>query len=294
MTMRGYVYVTVITPSIESAPRRGTRGVSTVRSAETIYVKNNTILHKMSLVVVCTPTYNRRFSLEFSALCMKKQTYSNLHWIVLDNSSEAEKDWSGIQTISGLPPVTYIRIEEKKPIGYLRNVCLEEASKLNPAYIAFWDDDDYYPPQRIQKSVEALIANPASDIIGCEIMSVFLSVENALMDVGPYGQNHSTAATYLFRGHLAKERRFDEKAVRAEEGSFTKDWTLPMVMLPSKDILLVIGHRWNTVNKSQLLESPHKFAARVSNTANAKNVVRFQWIRDPEVWDCLCRTFLHS
>jgi len=242
-------------------------------------------------VVVCTPTYNRRFSVEFSALCMKKQTYPNIHWIVLDNSDDPSKDWSPIRDLATVP-LTYIHIDGKKPIGHLRNICLDEAQKLNPKYIAFWDDDDYYVPQRIAKSVEALDADSTHDIVGCEILPVFLTKENVLMETGPYGKNHSTAATYLFRASICKTRRFDGTAVKAEEGTFTRDWTLPMVMLPNKDVLLVIGHAHNTVNKSQMLDNPSKFAARITNNANAKNVVKYQWIRDTEVWDSLCKTFL--
>jgi len=245
----------------------------------------------LPLVVVCTPTYNRGFSVKFSALCMKRQTYSNIHWIVLDNSDDPMKDWSTIQQYATVP-LTYQKIEGKQPIGHLRNLCLEEAFKLKPTYIAFWDDDDYYVPQRIAKSVEALEKDSTKDIVGCEILPVFLTRENVLMETGPYGTNHSTAATYLFRASIAVDRRFEAKAVKAEEGAFTRDWTLPMVMLPNTDVIMVIGHAHNTVNKSQMLDNPAKFAGRIKNTANAKNVIRFQWIKDPEVWDCFHKTFL--
>jgi glycosyltransferase involved in cell wall biosynthesis len=244
-----------------------------------------------SLVVVCTPTYNRRFALEFSAECYKRQTYPNLHWIILDNSTDEEKSWAPIQERTDIPH-TYIRMHGKKPIGFLRNVCLEEALKLNPTFIAFWDDDDFYVPQRIAKGVEALEKDSTKDIIGCEILPVFLSRENVLLETGPYGQNHSTAATYLFRASIATNRRFIPDAEKAEEGSFTRDWTLPMCMLPAKDTILVIGHEFNTVNKSQMLANPQKFAARIVNNANAKNIVRFQWIRERALWDLFCKTFL--
>ena len=112
------------------------------------------------------------------------------------------------------------------------------------------------------------------------------------METGPYGTNHSTAATYLFRASIATNRRFIPHAEKAEEGSFTRDWTLPMCMLPAKDVILVIGHQFNTVNKSQMLANPAKFAARITNDANAKNIVRFQWIKDPVLWDLFCKTFL--
>lgn len=245
-----------------------------------------------SLCVVCTPTYNRKFSLEFSVAVFKRQTYKNLHWVIIDNSTDDTNCWKDIQNEKDIN-VTYVRIYEKKPVGFLRNVCLEEARKLNPEFIAFWDDDDYYVPHRIEKSIKTLRDNPNHDIIGVDVMSVFLSRENLIMDVGPYGKNHATAATYLFRNNdNTKKRYFLETASKAEEGTFTRDWTLEMVMLPCKDVLLVIGHAHNTVNKSQIFTEQRKFGGRVNNADNAKNIVRFQWIKDPSMWEIFRRTFL--
>jgi hypothetical protein len=57
-------------------------------------------------------------------------------------------------------------------------------------------------------------------------------------------------------------------------------------------VSLIATEAQYTVNKSQMLDNPAKFAGRIKNTANAKNVIRFQWIKDPEVWDCFHKTFL--
>jgi glycosyltransferase involved in cell wall biosynthesis len=242
-------------------------------------------------VVVCTPTYNRRFCLDFSVECFRRQTYPNLHWIIVDNSSDDEKSWKDIQQKEGLS-ITYIRIPEKKTIGRLRNIMMQEALKHDPDYLAFWDDDDYYVPGRIQISVDALEKNPKYDIVGCEVMSVFLTRENVLMDVGPYGRNHATAATYVFRAECARTRYFLETASKAEESTFTRDWTLEMIMLPAKQIMLVLGHSQNTVNKSEIFVDPKKFGSRMNNADNAKNIVRFQWIQDPSMWAVFRKTFL--
>ena len=244
-------------------------------------------------VVICTPTYNRRFSLEFSTMVMKRQTYKNIvGWVVIDNSDDDSKSWEPITGIEGLPPVKYIRVEGKKPIGALRNMLLNEAKTFNSKYIAFWDDDDYYPAQRIQVSVDALERESKFDIVGTEIMPVFISEDNVLMQVGPYGTNHATASCWLFRSEILKDRKFSDKDVKAEEGAFTRDWTLPMVMLPHKDIILVIGHAHNTVSKRQMVPDPTRFAGKLTETANGKNIIRFQWLRDRELWDCFRKTFL--
>lgn len=264
----------------------------TVLFVETIF-EQTTITKIMNepLVVVCTPTYNRGFTVDFSAMVMKKQTYKNIHWIIIDNSSEEEQSWGKIKEKTDIPPFTYIRILDKKPIGELRNICLEEAKKLNPIYIAFWDDDDYYPPQRIQKSVEALETERQYDIVGCEIMPVFIVKDNVMVEVGPYGANHATASVWVFRRSIAENRKFNNGDVKAEEGNFTRDWTLSMKMIPHKDAILVIGHSRNTVSKEMIAENPRKFAGKFTETANGKNIIRFQWFQDRELWDCFCKTF---
>ena len=244
-------------------------------------------------VVICTPTYNRNFTLDFSSLVLRKQLYKNIAgWIIVDNSSEDDKSWKDVQKMSFDFPVIYIRINEKKPIGAIRNILITEALKLNTKYIAFWDDDDYYPPQRIQKSVEALENDNSKGIVGCEIMPVFIAQDNLLMEVGPYGTNHATASCWLFRSSIAKDRKFNDADVKAEEGAFTQDWTLPMAMIPHTDLILVIGHSHNTVNKRQMVPDPSRFAGKLTETANGKNIVRFRWLRDRELWDCFCKTFL--
>jgi glycosyltransferase involved in cell wall biosynthesis len=245
------------------------------------------------LIAVCTPTYNRKFTLEFSMACFLRQTCPNLHWIVIDNSESDDNSWIEIQELAKDKfPLTYIRIRDKTPIGALRNICLEESRKIQAEFLAFWDDDDYYPPQRIAVSVQALQENPKFDITGCEIMSVFLTRENLLMDVGPYGHNHATAATYVIRMSATPGRQFLATANRAEEGTFTRDWTMPMIMLPTQDVLLVMGHKQNTVDKSAIFTEQRKFGGRMNNHDNAKNIVRFQWIKDPKMWDILSKTFL--
>ena len=209
------------------------------------------------------------------------------HWIVLDNTP-GDGGWTPSEL------TTLHRHPEPLTIAEMRNKCLELALETGCEFIVFWDDDDYYMPQRIRVSVEALQKSPQHDIIGCAVMTVFLTRENVLMDVGPYGHNHATAATYLFRAKCAETRYFLETANKAEEGTFTRDWTLEMIMLPAEDILLVIGHAHNTVNKSEIFEDQRKFGGRIHNSDNAKNLVRFQWVKDPSMWAVLRKTFLDA
>jgi hypothetical protein len=71
---------------------------------------------------------------------------------------------------------------------------------------------------------------------------------------GPYGPNHSTAATFAFRRELLKQTRYDDNAALAEEKLFLKNYTIPFVQLDSMKSILVFSHIHNSFDKKVLLE----------------------------------------
>lgn len=205
-------------------------------------------------------------------------------WIIIDNSSHDEYDWS-IATC--LPFVEHIRLPEKHTIGDLRNVCLEKALAAGAEYIVFWDDDDYYPPSRISSGVNALHANPQCDIAASSHMFMLLTRENVFVEVGPYSPTHGTAATFTIRKRYAETHRFPPKG-KGEELEFTQQWTAAMVQVPAEETIVVMGHSRNTVEKSDVYTNPKVFNGKILNTANGKMVVRSRW---PIQWDLLLSTF---
>lgn len=203
-------------------------------------------------------------------------------WIVLDNSTSPETDWS-IAT-----GVLYEKVEGTKPIGWLRNRCLQLALENGADYIVFWDDDDYYPPTRISSGIAALEKNPDADISGSSKMYMLLTRENVFMTTGPFHENHATAATWTIRRRCAETRKFDETKIRGEEITFTKNWSVKVAQVPAEEMIVVMGHSKNTVDKSQVYNTPQRFAADVSNEVNGKMVFRARW---PVPWDLWKRTF---
>jgi hypothetical protein len=74
-----------------------------------------------------------------------------------------------------------------------------------------------------------------------------------MIQFGPYGPNHSTAATFAFRRSLLSKTKFDETSSVAEEKKFLKDYTIPFVQLESKKSILVFSHTHNSFDKKELL-----------------------------------------
>jgi glycosyltransferase involved in cell wall biosynthesis len=204
-------------------------------------------------------------------------------WVVVDNSSCPADDWS-IAT-----GVHYERVYEPRPIGWLRNRCIEIALEKGAEYIVFWDDDDYYPPTRISAGVEALEKNPDADISGSSKMYLLLTRENVLMTTGPFHDKHATAATWTVRRKCAEACRFDETKDKGEEVTFTDNWKTNLVQVPAEDMIVVMGHSRNTVDKSDLLKRPQVYNAQIVNQANGRMCVRIKW---PTLrWDLFRSTF---
>jgi glycosyltransferase involved in cell wall biosynthesis len=239
----------------------------------------------MTKVIACTPTRDRRWSWEFSKACMLGQKQKPDLWVVLDNSSSPAYDWAPAKDFPG---VLYERVYEQKTIGALRNRCLEIALEQGADYIVFWDDDDYYPPTRISTGVGALEKNPDADISASSKMYILLTRENVLMTVGPYGEKHGTAATHTIRRRYAEAHRFHDKA-RGEELEFTNHWTANLIQVPAEEMIVVMGHSKNTVDKSDILKRPQVYRGAVFNSDNGRMAVRARW---PVPWEVFRSTFL--
>lgn len=206
-------------------------------------------------------------------------------WIVVDNSTDADNSWN---VANYSPLLVYDDVKEEKPIGWLRNRCIELALTEGADVLVFWDDDDYYPPTRISSGLKALEDNPDADIAGSSRMHLLLVRENVLMSTGPFGDTHATAATHTIRRRYFETHRFDPADVRGEERVFTKDWTAKVVQVPAEETIVVMGHGRNTVDKSDLLVNPSRYRASIVNADNGKMVFRARW---PVPWDLWKSTF---
>jgi len=109
------------------------------------------------LISCIMPTYNRREFLPRAIGCFLRQDYPNLELIVVDDGSD---------TVKNLVPddsrIRYFHLPRKLTIGAKRNFACEQACG---EIIVHWDDDDWYPANRISRQVEAM-ARTGADISG--------------------------------------------------------------------------------------------------------------------------------
>jgi glycosyltransferase involved in cell wall biosynthesis len=203
----------------------------------------------LPFVSVCTPTFNRRPFIENMITCYKNQTYprSKMEWIIVDDGTDPIKDI--IEKHEGLN-IKYFYVD-KMNLGKKRNY-MHYQSKGN--IIVYMDDDDYYPPERVEHAVQMLMNNPNALCSGSSEIYVYFSDLNKMIQCGPYNKTHATAGTFAFRRKLLDITSYEDEAALAEERHFLKGYTIPFVQLDPLKTILVFSHSHNTFNKKQMLE----------------------------------------
>ncbi len=201
-------------------------------------------------VSICTPTFNRRPFIQTMIDCFLHQDYpmDRMEWIIVDDGTDKIGD---IIEKNNLSQIKYFSYEEKMSLGKKRNLM---HTKTKGDFIVYFDDDDYYPPDRVSHAIEMLQQNPDKIIAGSSKIHVYFKHVDKIVEFGPFGENHATAATFAFRRKLLDETSYDETKCLAEEKDFLKDQTLPMVQLDPKKTILVFSHSHNSFDKKTLLK----------------------------------------
>ena len=201
-------------------------------------------------VSLCTPTFNRRPFISVMIKCFEHQTYpkNRIEWIIVDDGTDPIEE-----LVKHIPQVKYFYSSEKMNLGKKRNFM---HSKCTGDIMVYMDDDDYYPPERVEHAVEMLKSNPDKLIAGSSEMHLYFETRKQVFKCGPYGPNHATAATFAFKKELLRQTKYDEATAVSEEHFFTKGFTIPMVQLDTLKTILAFSHDHSSFSKEKLLENP--------------------------------------
>jgi glycosyltransferase involved in cell wall biosynthesis len=177
------------------------------------------------------------------------QTYPSdlIEWIVIDDGSDKVED-----LFKDIPGVKYYYYNEKLKLGKKRNLLHEKSSG---DIIVYMDDDDYYPPDRIKHAVTKLNSNAHILAAGSSHLYIYFKEWREIYSFGPYGKKHATAGTFAFKRKLLKETKYDDNAEMAEEISFLKNYTIPLIQLDPIKTILVFCHNDNTFDKKKLVKN---------------------------------------
>jgi len=210
-------------------------------------------------VSICTPTFNRRPFVPMMLKCFEHQTYpkDKMEWIIIDDGTDKIEE-----LVTHIPQVKYFKYDTKLTLGKKRNLSNEKATG---EIIVYMDDDDYYPPERVSHAVEMLKKNKKALCAGSSAMLIYFKHINKMYQFGPYGPNHSTAATFAFKRELLTKTKFNEDAAVAEEKFFLKEYTIPFVQLDPNKSIIVFSHNHNSFDKKELLDQlPNPYVKEVA------------------------------
>ena len=199
-------------------------------------------------VSVCTPTKNRRAFIPTAIKIFQSQTYPQhlMEWIIVDDGDDPVGD-----LFDDIPNAKYYRTKPMA-LGAKRNFV---HSKTSGDILVYMDDDDFYPPTRVEHAVERLITNRDALIAGCDKMLVYYTDLNKIYSFGPYWDNHATAGSFAFKRQLLQLTNYRSKDKGAEERYFLHDYSFPLIQLDSEQCILCISHSKNTYDKHKILHS---------------------------------------
>ncbi|NBW02734.1 MAG: glycosyltransferase family 2 protein, partial [Cytophagia bacterium] len=148
-----------------------------------------------------------------------------IEWVIIDDGTDKIKD---LIENSGISQIKYYELDTKLTLGSKRNLMHE---KTTGDIIVYMDDDDYYPPERIQHAVDKLLENSDILIAGASEMYIYFKHISKMYKCGPYAPYHATAGTFAFKKELLKITKYNDTKSLGEEKEFLKDYTIPMVQL---------------------------------------------------------------
>jgi glycosyltransferase involved in cell wall biosynthesis len=108
------------------------------------------------LVSIITPTRDRKAFHPAIWNCVRSQEYSNIEWLVEDDSESESQFLSDICD----PRLRYVHLPHRHTVGAKRNSLV---FRSKGSYIVHFDDDDYYSPSYITQIVTQL-AESGADI----------------------------------------------------------------------------------------------------------------------------------
>ena len=203
------------------------------------------------IVSVLTSTCNRARFIPRLIEMYKNQTYPHekMEWIILD---DGETKVESLFLNSGLPNIRYESLSTKLPMGAKLNLL---KSKANGEILVVMDDDDYYPPERIQTVIDAFDQHPRKKVAGCSKVYVYYTHLNEIYSTGPYHNKHALNCTLAWKSSYNTTHSYDDEEICAVESLFLENFTTPMIQMDTEKTILHIIHSTNSFNAIKAKEN---------------------------------------
>jgi len=160
-------------------------------------------------VSICTVTHQRPELLRLLEERIYSQTYplDKIQWVILDDSPQPHKRYQETREEHSNLEIKYIHLADKLPLGKKRN---EIHLHCDGEIIVYMDDDDFYPPSRVEHAVNSLLKSD-KEIAGASIMPVLFIENHDLWMEGTKGENKATAGTLACKRSYLEKNRYSEE-----------------------------------------------------------------------------------
>ena len=224
--------------------------------------KSKTEKKLLSVSVVTINQIKRQDTIKLTAEYINNQTYKNIvEWVIVEGSKNLEECIVNEQNVKELVckvPIVYVSAYKMDDsgnktfngnhLGELRN--LSNKNSIGEIIVCM-DDDDWYPKTRVEHCVDMLSKSKAG-IAGCSGKYLYDYCLEHLYKFKDFGPNHSTNDCFAYKRSYLEDNSYDPSKDMAEEASFTKQFSNPMVQLEAKHTIIGSSHSQNTFNKKEI------------------------------------------
>lgn len=227
--------------------------------------------HATPFVSVVCPTWNRRAFLPYLLYIFQYQDYpaDKRELVILDDSEHSNEDLIAMMVDPALCTVRYVHSPERLDLGKKRNM-LNEMAKGD--YIICFDDDDYYPPNKLSAQVAAMQENNAL-FSGSDTIYIWYSHLDKIYQTHAFGERHALNGTFGYHRNFLKNHRYEDNAVLAEEQAFLNNFTAPVQQIDPRQAILCISHSANTYDKDFVLGSSKPVDLTLEDFVSDRNLL---------------------
>lgn len=228
-------------------------------------------------VSILTPTFNRRPYFPALITCVANQDYplSQIEWIIGDDGKDKIGD-----LVKDISYVRYLEFDKKLQLGEKRNKLMMEAKG---DVIIHFDDDDYYPPDRISHAVSKL-EESGKLMAFIPYIHIYFKHIKELRRVGPFPKYCAPEASFAYRKELLHLSSYADGDSIGEGISFLKKCNDSFVELAPRSTILCFSHDHNSVAKSYFADKKSDGTHKYENVKESDLEVE-DYVKDKDLLD---------
>jgi glycosyltransferase involved in cell wall biosynthesis len=199
------------------------------------------------LVSCILATGRRRQFLKQAIKCFQRQTYENRELLIVDDGTE-----SVVDLVPEDDRIRYLQLDARAPLGAKLNIGIEQA---RGQIIQKLDDDDYYAPEFLITTTNALLGHdPARSIVG---FGCFLVLIAATGELKYSGKGWCAGGTLCFSKQLWESGPFRD-IPRAVDWCFLRDHEPQRIKIYEPELYILVrhdnGHLWARMGNTDVTE----------------------------------------